>query len=356
MHDPRDRRAAGSSPARAARNPGAAPSPLDPTPLDPTPTDSQPGGSRPIDPACVDLTVRTGPVSFANPIFTASGTWGYGLDYLDLVDPAQLGGVVTKTLTVEPRAGNPQPRVRELPYGLLNSIGLENVGLEAFLREKLPALRERRVRTIVSLAGREEAEFGAMIRELSRHEGWDAVELNLSCPNVAHGGLDFGTDLECVARITALARAALPAERALWVKLTPNVTSIAALAKSAESSGADAVTCINTVLGLAVDLRARRPVFPRGTAGYSGPAILPIALAKVWEVAKSVSIPIVGVGGIASLDDVLSFFVVGASAVQVGTQLFAEPDLANRMVEALRARMVEMGVSNLGALRARAAS
>jgi dihydroorotate dehydrogenase (NAD+) catalytic subunit len=308
-----------------------------------------PGGSG--DPSRVDLSVRTGPVTFANPIFTASGTWGYGLDFLDLVDPAELGGVVTKTITVEPRAGNPQPRVRELPHGMLNSIGLENVGLAAFVREKLPQLRERRVRVIVSLAGREEVEFATMIRELSRHGGWDAVELNLSCPNVAHGGLDFGTDRDCVARITQLSRTALPTDKALWVKLTPNVTSIAQLAQAAERAGADAVTCINTVLGLAVDLKERRPVFPRGTAGYSGPAILPIALAKVWEVAQAVSLPIIGVGGITCVDDVLSFLVVGASGVQVGTQLFAEPDLGNRLVGELAAAFSGHGASSVAAMR-----
>lgn len=301
----------------------------------------------------LDLSVRTGPVVFPSPVFTASGTWGYGLEYLDLVDPATLGGIVTKTLTVEPRPGNPQPRVRELPTGMLNSIGLENVGLSAFVADKLPRLRDRGVHVVVSLAGRDEAEFGTMIRELNRHEGWAAVELNLSCPNVAHGGLDFGRDGDRIAAITRIARSELPPDKALWVKLTPNVTSIGGLAVRAEEGGADAVTCINTVVGMTVDVKERRPVFPRGTAGYSGPGILPIALAKVWEVAHAVSIPIIGVGGIGGVADVLSFFVVGAAAVQVGTALFPRPDLAHGIVGELEAALRAEGVSSPGELRSK---
>jgi dihydroorotate dehydrogenase (NAD+) catalytic subunit len=258
---------------------------------------------------------------------------------------------VTKTLTVEPRLGNPQPRVRETAHGMLNSIGLENVGLSVFLDEKLPALRRQNVTTIVSLAGRMEEEFGQMIERLAAHEGWSGVELNLSCPNVAHGGLDFGQDPARIERITKIAKQALPNDRCLWVKLTPNVSSIGMLASAAEEGGADAVTCINTVLGMAVDLDRKRPVFPRGVAGYSGPAILPIALAKVWEVANAVSIPVVGVGGISRVEDVLSFFVAGATAVQVGTSLFPEPDLANRFVDDLAAALLEHGARSPAAMR-----
>lgn len=304
-----------------------------------------------LRPGDVDLSVTLGPVRYANPVFTASGTWGYGLEYLDLVDPSTLGGIVTKTLTVEPRLGNPQPRVRETYAGMLNSIGLENVGLAAFLREKLPALREREVTTVVSLAGRDEAEFGAMIGDLTAHAGWSAVELNLSCPNVAHGGLDFGQDPTRIERITGLARAALPADRGLWVKLTPNVSSIGALARAAEAGGADAITCINTVVGMEIDLRRRAPVFPRGTAGYSGPAILPIALAKVWEASRAVTIPVVGVGGISTVEDILKFFVAGASAVQVGTSLFPQPDLACRIVQELRTALAAHGVAGVAGMR-----
>ena len=191
----------------------------------------------PISADQVDPRFRCGPVEFANPVFTASGAWGYGIEYLDLVDASRLGGIVTKTITVEPRSGNPQPRVRELRHGILNSIGLENVGLESFVRDKLPVLRENGIATVVSLAARDESEFVTMIAELSRHDGWKAVELNLSCPNVARGGLDFGRDRDQVERITALASESLPDDRALWVKLTPNVTSIGDLAAGAEAGG-----------------------------------------------------------------------------------------------------------------------
>jgi dihydroorotate dehydrogenase (NAD+) catalytic subunit len=290
-------------------------------------------------------------VTFPNPLFTASGTWGYGVEFLDLVDPAALGGVVTKTITVRPRKGNPQPRVRELPTGMLNSIGLENVGLDAFVAEKLPTLAAAGVRTIVSLAGRREEEFAEMVERLAEHAGWVGVELNLSCPNVAEGGLDFGTDPSSIARITERARRALPDDRCLLVKLTPNNAPIAELARAAAGAGADAVTCINTLVGMAVDLHRRAPVFTRGTAGYSGPGIKPVALAKVYEAARSVSIPVVGVGGIATVEDVLEFLVVGATAVQVGTMLFPRPDLACRLVDELAKALAARGATDCAAMR-----
>jgi len=299
----------------------------------------------------IDLRVTTGPVTWKNPLFTASGTWGYGIEYFDLCDPSRLGGIVTKTITVLPRPGNPQPRVRELRHGMLNSIGLENVGLEAFMGEKLPVLRDHGVPTVVSLAARDEGEFPTMIEALATEDGWSAVELNLSCPNVATGGLDFGRDPMRVQQITEAALAALPDDKALWVKLTPNVTSIGELAVAAERGGAHAVSCINTLVGMEIDLRSREPVFPRATAGYSGPAILPVALAKVWEVAHAVSIPIVGIGGIGSLDDVLRFLVAGATCVQVGTSLFARPDLANVFEEELTAALESHGAESPRGMR-----
>lgn len=305
----------------------------------------------PIQPDEVDLSVQIGPVRFPNPIFTASGTWGYGLDYLDLVDPMLLGGVVTKTLTVEARLGNPQPRLREVPTGLLNSIGLENVGLGSFLAEKLPRLREAKVRVIVSLAGRNENEFATMARELARHEGYSGVELNLSCPNVSEGGLDFGIDPVAIRRITELTRSELPEDKCLWAKLTPNDAPIEHLARAAAEGGAHAVTCINTVVGCKVDLDRRAPVFARGIAGYSGAGIKPIALAKVWQVTRSQNIPVVGVGGIASIEDILEFFVVGACAVQLGTALFPRPDLAHTLLHELAAALAARGVRSPAELR-----
>ena len=309
----------------------------------------------PPDSSSVELSVKTGPVVFPNPIFTASGTWGYGLDYLDLVDPGLLGGVVTKTITVEPRLGNPQPRIRELPVGgMLNSIGLENVGLAAFVSDKLPQLAQRGVRTVVSLSGRDEGEFSEMIGELERHPGWVAVELNLSCPNVARGGLDFGTNPKVIERISSASRKALGADKALWVKLTPNYGSIGELARAAELAGADAITAINTLVGMSIDLKTKAPVFSRATAGYSGPPILPVALAKCWQAVQAVDIPVVGVGGISSVDDILRFFVAGACAVQLGTSLFAQPDLAHRMVEILGAALASHGARSPADMRAQA--
>lgn len=300
----------------------------------------------------VDLSVQLGPVVLQNPILTASGLWGYGLDYVDLVDPALLGGVVTKTLTIEPRLGNPQPRMRELEHGILNSIGLENVGLAAFLATKLGELRTRGVSVIVSIAAREEEEFAEMITELANHEGWLGVELNLSCPNVAKGGLDFGREPSRIERIVHLAKGALPPDKFLSVKLTPSSTDIGELAIAAESGGADSISCINAAVGLEVDLERRRPVFARGTAGYSGPAILPMALAKVWEVSRAVDVPVIGIGGISTLDDVLAFFVVGASAVQVGTALLAQPNLANTFALELGDELGRRGMGSPADMRA----
>jgi dihydroorotate dehydrogenase (NAD+) catalytic subunit len=245
-----------------------------------------------------------------------------------------LGAVVTKTITPEPRSGNPMPRLAELPWGALNSIGLENVGFEAFLAEVLPELARREVPTIVSLAATVPEGFGEMTGRLQEAAadlpGWHGVELNLSCPNVAEGGHDFGRDPQTVQRCVAAARAHLP-DRALLAKLTPNVAEISALATAAAAAGADAVTAINTVVGLEVDLASGRPVLPRRFGGYSGPAIQPIALAKVDEIVTRSQVPVVGVGGIAEPADALKFFALGVVAVQVGTAQMRDPFAAARL-------------------------
>jgi len=275
-----------------------------------------------------------GPRRFPGRIWTASGCFGYGLSAHDFVDAdldspyRGLGAVVTKTVTPAPRGGNPMPRLAETACGAINSIGLENVGFEEFIAEVLPALEERGVPTVVSLAASRPSEFGDMAERLHdagaacRH--WHGVELNLSCPNVAEGGHDFGSDPRTVAECVAAARRHLP-DRALLAKLTPNVGDIAALAAAAAGEGADAVTAINTVLGLDVDLATGRPVLPRRFGGYSGPAILPIALAKVDEIVTRAKVPVVGVGGIATAEDALKFFALGALAVQVGTAQMRDP-------------------------------
>jgi dihydroorotate dehydrogenase (NAD+) catalytic subunit len=247
--------------------------------------------------------------------------------------------VVTKTVTPEPRQGNPMPRLCELPAGALNSIGLENVGFERFLNETQPELQQRRVPHLVSLAANRPAQFGQMARRLHREAaglaGWHGVEVNLSCPNVAEGGLDFGRDPDTVSACVAAARAELP-DRLVVAKLTPNTGRIAPLAAAAAAAGADAVAAINTVVGLEVDVRTGKPVLPRRFGGYSGPAILPIALAKLDEIVAEVSIPVVAVGGIENAEDALKCFALGAVAVQVGTAQMRDPFAAARIAAGLR--------------------
>ena len=280
-----------------------------------------------------DISVRIGPVTFKNPVFLASGICGYGEEYSSLVDAGALGGVVTKTITLLPRAGNPPPRIHEIPTGALNSIGLENVGLEAYIAEKLPRLRDGRIDVIVSIAAEREAEFDEIAGRLSGLDGFKGVELNLSCPNINEEALDHGRNPSFVEKITRIVKNRIP-DRAVLVKITPNVTDIGTVARAAEAGGADGISAINTVLGVDFDLQTGRPVFFRGSGGYSGPGILPIALQKVWEVAKAVSIPVVGIGGIASVEDARKFFVAGASAVQVGTSFWQDPELPARIVSA----------------------
>ena len=293
----------------------------------------------------VTAPLRLGPRELPGRVWTASGCFAYGLSghdiaALDLPSPyVGIGAVVTKTVTPEPRAGNPMPRLVELPGGAINSIGLENVGFAAFLAEVLPALEARGVPTVVSLAATRPEEFGTMAARLHavgrgmRH--WHGVELNLSCPNVAEGGHDFGSDPAAVAACVQAARPHLP-DRALIAKLTPNVGRIAPLAAAARDAGCDAVAAINTLLGLDVDLVTGKPVLPRRFGGYSGPAIQPIALAKVDEIVQDVGVPVVGVGGIETATDALKFFALGCVAVQVGTSQMRDPFAAARVVVGLR--------------------
>lgn len=285
-----------------------------------------------------------GPREFPGRIWTASGCFAYGLtghemSSRDFSSPYEgLGAVVTKTVTPQPRTGNPMPRLCELPTGALNSIGLENVGFEEFLATVLPELEDRGVPTVVSLAATKPEEFGEMSAALHRtaagYANWHGVEINLSCPNVAEGGHDFGRDPETVARCVAAARGALP-DRALLTKLTPNVADIASLAEAAGNEGADAVSVINTVVGLEVDLATGRPVLPRRYGGYSGPGVLPIALAKVDEIIQKTDVAVVGVGGIGGVKDALKFFALGAVAVQVGTAQMEDPFTAARIAASL---------------------
>ena len=279
-----------------------------------------------------DISLQIGPVRFKNPVFIASGICGYGEEISPLVRIEDLGGVVTKTVTIRPRLGNPPPRIHELSTGALNSIGLENVGLDAYIEQKLPLLRDKGVGVIVSIAAEKTDEFIEIAEKLASLDGYHGIELNLSCPNVDEKALDHGRDPRFVEMITRIVKERIP-NHALLVKITPNVTDIGLVAKAAESGGADGISAINTLVGVDFDLDTGRPIFYRGSGGYSGPGILPIALQKVWEVSKAVSIPIIGIGGISSVEDVRKFFIAGAAGVQLGTCLWGDPGLPRRILE-----------------------
>ncbi len=280
------------------------------------------------------LRTDVGRVALANPVLTASGTFGSGKEYEDFVDLAALGGVVTKSVTLQPTRGNPPPRVVETPAGMLNAIGLQNEGLDAFLRDLLPPLRHGARRVIVNIAGRTAEEYIALAKGLDG-SGVDALEVNISCPNVKQGGLAFGTQSETAAALVERVRRAT--DLPLWVKLTPNVTDITAIARAVEAAGADTLTVANTFLGMAIDVETRRPLLANVTGGLSGPAVHPLALRLVWQVRQAVSVPIVGVGGVARARDVIDFLLAGASAVEVGTMNFVEPDRTMRLIDELRA-------------------
>jgi dihydroorotate dehydrogenase (NAD+) catalytic subunit len=265
-------------------------------------------------------------VEFKNRVFTASGTFGYGDEVRDLTDAGALGGVCTKSLSRKPRDGNPPSRIVETAGGMLNSIGLANIGVESFLRQKLPLLRELKTRIIANIAASSVEEYCEVLDMLEPESGISAYEINVSCPNVKEGGLNFGTNCRKTAEITSMLRSRTA--KPLIIKLTPNVTHVSEFARAVEDAGADAVSLINTVIGMAVDVRSRKPRLSTVTGGLSGPAIKPIALAKVYETAQAVKIPIFGIGGIATVQDALEFLLVGAAAVQVGTMNFIDPNAA----------------------------
>lgn len=277
---------------------------------------------------------RERPVRLANPVIAASGTFGYGLEYAGHLDLKALGGLVTKGVSLKPRVGNPPPRICETAAGMLNAIGLANVGLEVFLRDKLPALLPYGVPVVVNLYGESVEEFVALARALDGAPGVAALELNVSCPNVKEGGMAFGCHPGPVGEITSAVRAAT--NQPLWVKLTPNVADPVPMAKAAQAAGADAVCLINTLLGMAIDARRRCPRLGNIVGGLSGPAIKPVGLRMVWQVAQAVDIPVVGMGGIVSGEDAAEYLLAGASAVQVGTANFLDPAACLKVAQGLR--------------------
>jgi dihydroorotate dehydrogenase (NAD+) catalytic subunit len=292
----------------------------------------------------MDLSVTLGRLHLKNPILVASGTFGYAREMAGVIDFASLGGIIPKTVTRHPRAGNPPPRTVETPSGMLNAIGLDNDGIDHFIHHHLPYLRTLPTAILANIAGKSEDEFVEMAEQLGREAGLAGLELNLSCPNVA-GGIDFATDPEVTGRVVRKVRAVCPLP--LLAKLTPNVTDIVAIARAAAEAGADAVSLVNTFIGMAVDWKRRRPVLGNGTGGLSGPAIKPLALRMVWQVARHVKIPVVGIGGIATLDDVMEFLVAGAQAVQLGTVNFYDPTACERIVDQLPAALGQLGANHV---------
>jgi dihydroorotate dehydrogenase (NAD+) catalytic subunit len=295
----------------------------------------------PID---IDLAVQLGRLQLANPILVASGTFGYGREMASLVDLSRLGGILPKTITQELRKGNAPWRTVETASGMLNSIGLDNDGIDAFAAHHLPYLASLNTAIVVSIAGRTQEEFVEMCRQLSDAAGVAAIELNISCPNVS-GGVDFGTDAAmCENLVTACRQScALP----IIAKLTPNVTSIATMAVAAAAGGADAISLINTCQGMAIDWRRRRPLLGNVIGGLSGPAIKPIALRAVYQAAQAVDTPLIGIGGIATIDDVMEFLVAGAMAVQLGTVNFYNPKASTDILDALPPALAELGAKSV---------
>jgi dihydroorotate dehydrogenase (NAD+) catalytic subunit len=298
--------------------------------------------------ALPSLAVELGPLALANPILTASGTFGYGLEFAHLAALDRLGGIVTKGLSLAPLVGNPPPRIGETRGGVLNSIGLQNIGIERFLADVLPGLARYPAKVIVNLFGYELEDYAELARRVDPHPGVAGVELNVSCPNVKRGGMEFGHDPALLERLVASVRQAT--SKPLLVKLSPNAGSPVEAADAARRGGADILSAINTVLAMAIDPWTRRPRLHTARGGLSGPAIRPIAVRMVYDVARRVGLPVIGIGGVETVDDVVEFLLAGASAVQVGTALFRDPRTAERLVDGLAVRLAELGVATVGEL------
>jgi dihydroorotate dehydrogenase (NAD+) catalytic subunit len=303
----------------------------------------------------VDLSVKIGALRLRNPILAASGTFGYGLEFAHLVDLNRLGGFVTKGLSREPMEGAPAPRLYPTPSGMLNAVGLQNVGVRAFVAEKLPVLRKFDTAVIANVFGYTLEDYVEVIRVLEDAEGLAGYELNISCPNVKKGGMQFGSDPSCVAEVVGAARKAA-AKRPLWVKLSPLVTDIGLIARSAEVAGADALTVANTYPAMAIDFRSGKSLLGNPTGGLSGPAIKPITLKLVWETKKAVKTPIIGLGGIETVEDVLEYLSVGASAVQVGTASFTDPRASQRLAGTLTKVLLRANLFTLNEIRGKFAT
>jgi len=296
----------------------------------------------------VRLAVELAGIRFKNPLIAASGTFGYGVEHEGLVELSRLGGIVAKGLYLQPRDGAPVPRIVETPAGLLNAIGLQGIGIDAFLREMLPRLRRHDTALLVNVCGDTVDEYAEVARRCDGQAGIAGLEVNISCPNVKQGGMAFGGDPKMTHQVVAAVRAAtrLP----VIPKLSPNVGDIAVFARAAEEAGADALSCINTLLGLAIDVESRRPRLGFGTGGLSGPAIRPIAVRMAWQAARAVKIPVIGVGGIASAGDVLEFLIAGCRAVQIGTASFVDPGIFEKVLKELTEWLEAHGLDDVNAV------
>jgi dihydroorotate dehydrogenase (NAD+) catalytic subunit len=293
----------------------------------------------------VNLAVDISGLHFKNPVLTASGTFGYGLEFARFFDISLLGGFCTKGLSLEPMAGNPPGRIVETPAGMLNAIGLENVGIERFLEEKLPELARFDTHVIANVLGKSVDEFAVLARRLNEASKISALELNISCPNVSEGGIQFGHDPAMAGRVIEAVKK--QTSKPVWVKLSPNVTDIGVMARACEKAGADALSLVNTFVGMSVDVNRRRPMLSNLTGGLSGPAIRPLAVRMVYQAAQAVRIPIVGVGGIISARDALEFLIVGARAVQVGTANFTDPTVSLKIIDGLREYCEQRGIRDI---------
>lgn len=292
-----------------------------------------------------DLTVDIGELKLQNPVMTASGTFGYAREFNALVDLERLGAVIVKGLSLEPAKGNPPPRIVETPCGMLNAIGLENVGLRSFIKEKLPFLQSLKIPVLANIYGTDIEAYAELAGKLNDLEALAGIELNISCPNVKQGGVAFGADALAAFQVTKAVRAKY--QRLLMVKLSPNVTDIAHIAKSVADAGADAISLINTITGMALDIHTRRPKLANITGGLSGPAIKPIALRMVWQAAQAVTIPVIGIGGILTAEDALEFIIAGASAVQVGTANFVNPRATMEIIDGIARFVNDQGLSSV---------
>jgi dihydroorotate dehydrogenase (NAD+) catalytic subunit len=293
----------------------------------------------------MDLSVHIGSLTLKNPVMTASGTFGYGEEYSEFVDLNLLGAVVVKGISLKPMEGNPSPRICETPCGMLNAIGLQNVGLKNFMKEKLPYLRQFNTKIVVNILGNTIGEYVTLSKTLD-NEGVDAIELNVSCPNVKKGGIQFGTDRKALSKLVSKVKRSVRHSMVI-TKLSPNVGDITQFAKAAEESGSDALSLINTIRGMAIDIDAWKPKLANMTGGLSGPAIKPIALRMVWEASQSVSIPVIGIGGIINADDAVEFMLAGASAIQVGTGNFLNPLATREIIQGISSYLENRNIQNI---------